>query len=435
MAYGAQGEVANSFWIDGVNVNNPRNGGMTMGYNQSWIEEVHVTGIGAPAEYGGFTGVVANYTTRSGGNDFHGLFETFFQNEKLSSTNVPDPGEETPFTTYDFSTQLGGPILRDKLWFFTGIQYPHTETPVPGTSVLKVDTFRKVIAKGTYQWNSNNTVQAFATWNEHSFEQTGTFRPEWRPETTYLKSENPQWSWNATWVSLFGPQTTFEGRFGGNNDHYRDIEDNPDVGYRFDGGTKISSQNNPGSADNLRSRLQMNAALSHHADNFLLGSHDFRFGVQIENSNFHTDYQYNGAYRYYDYFGDSSSRTSGFNYMLEGSPRQFSEFAQDDWQITDRFRMSLGVRFDHSRAYGYADDKLLFKTDTVSPRVGFVWLLEPESQTVIKFHFGRYYEAVQARMYGWNTGYFEPLVEERYENGEWVETFRLDFGEGQPTAG
>lgn len=133
MAYGAAGEVANSVWIDGVNISNPKAGDLTMGYSQNWIDEVHVTGIGAPAEYGGFTGVVANYTTRPGGNQFHGLFDTFFQNQNLTWSNVPNPRPEKPFTTYDVSAQLGGPILKDKLWFFSGIQFPHTETPTPGT--------------------------------------------------------------------------------------------------------------------------------------------------------------------------------------------------------------------------------------------------------------------------------------------------------------
>ncbi len=90
VAYGSEGENANAFSVDGVNVNSPRTGTIFGEYNYNWIEEVYVTGIGAPAEYGEFTGVTANFITRSGSNQFHGLFETFFQNENLTDTNTPD---------------------------------------------------------------------------------------------------------------------------------------------------------------------------------------------------------------------------------------------------------------------------------------------------------------------------------------------------------
>jgi len=113
----------------------------------NWIEELQVTGIGAPAEYGGFTGVVGNFITRSGGNQFHGLFETFFQNQNLISTNVPDPGPENPFKTYDISAQIGGPILRDKLWFFTGLELPHTEIQPLRFDGVSTDTQTKFITK------------------------------------------------------------------------------------------------------------------------------------------------------------------------------------------------------------------------------------------------------------------------------------------------
>jgi hypothetical protein len=417
MAYGAAGEVANSVWIDGVNVSNPNSGDLTMGYNQNWIDEVYVTGIGAPAEYGGFTGVVANYTTRSGGNQFHGLFDTFFQNQNLTWSNVPNPNPEKPFTTYDVSAQLGGPIVKDKLWFFSGIQFPHTETPTAGTESVTTDTFRKLITKATYQWNRNNTLQGFGTWNDQSNEREGS-TPTSLEEANHIKSENPQWSWNATWISLLGTQTNFEGRLGGTNDHFKHIEEDPDVSGHYDLGTGISSVNNVERTDYKRSRLQMNSALSHHADSYIQGSHDFRFGVQYERSNIVSRDHINGNYIYYDYFGAPYDRFFFNGYLLEASNHQTSTYVQDDWKIADRLTLSLGVRWDHNRGFG--DKGLVYATDPVAPRLGFVWLLDQENQTVIKAHFGDYYEALLTRLYG-ISGYIAPYIYQKYINGEWVD--------------
>ncbi|PWT90542.1 MAG: hypothetical protein C5B54_06980, partial [Acidobacteria bacterium] len=386
VAYGAIGEVANSYWIDGVNVSSPRRGDLTMSYSQNWIDQVHVTGIGAPAEYGGFTGVVANFVTRSGGPQFHGLFDTFFQNQNLTWTNVPDPGPKTPFKTYDLNAQLGGPVLRDKLWFFSGLEYPNTQTPTPGTDQLTTDIYRKLITKLTYKWDNNNTLQGFGIWDSHSFERTGS-TPTATPEANYAKNENPQWNWNATWISLLSPQTSFEVRLSGFNDHSRDIENNPDLSPHYDSGTGIGSVNSWSRLERKESRLQLNAVLSHHARNFIHGSHDFRFGVEFERSLFFYNYQYNGNYRYTDYFGAPQSRAYGGNYIIEDTNHRVSSYAEDEWSVTDRFKLSLGVRWDDNR--GYAVEKgLVFKNDPVAPRIGFIWVLDKENQTVIKAHYG-----------------------------------------------
>lgn len=424
MAYGAAGEIANSVWIDGVNVSNPKAGDLTMGYSQNWIDEIHVTGIGAPAEYGGFTGVVANYTTRSGGNQFHGLVDTFFQNQNLTWSNVPGARPEKPFTTYDFSSQLGGPILKDKLWFFSGIQFPHTETPTPGTEEVITETFRKVIAKTTYKWNQNNTLQGFGTWNELCNEREGS-KPNFLPEANYLKSENPQWSWNTTWTSLLGAQTNFEGRFGGTNDHFKDIEDQPGVASHYDRGTGIRSGNSPARGDTKRSRLQMNAALSHHAESFIQGNHDFRFGVQYERSDIVDAYYYNGNAKYSDNFGLPDSRILWYGYLLEAHNHQASTYLQDYWKIANPLTLSLGVRWDHNRGLG--DNGVVYATDPVAPRIGLIWLLDQEHQTVIKAHFGDYYDALVSRFYG-ESGYLGSYSFQSYIDGEWVETGGFEAG-------
>ena len=62
--------------IDGVDVSDPESGTIWLFANHNWIQEVQVIGLGANAEYGGFTGVASNSLFRSGSNMFNGLFET-----------------------------------------------------------------------------------------------------------------------------------------------------------------------------------------------------------------------------------------------------------------------------------------------------------------------------------------------------------------------
>src|SRR5262249_37246566 len=125
VAYGAGGSQANGYWFDGVDISNPVDGSYWVYPNYNWIEEVQVVGLGAPAEYGGFTGVISNSVSRSGSNDFHGLFETFYEKQSFVSNNVADP-ELQPNRVDLFSdntAQIGGRLIKDKLWFFTGAQW------------------------------------------------------------------------------------------------------------------------------------------------------------------------------------------------------------------------------------------------------------------------------------------------------------------------
>lgn len=80
--------------------------------------------------------------------------------------------------------------------------------------------------------------------------------------------------------------------------------------------------------------------------------------------------------------------------------------------------MSMGLRWDHNRGFG--DSGIVYATDPVAPRIGIVWLLDQEHQTVIKVHFGDYYDALLSRIYG-RSGYLGSSSYQRNIDGEWVE--------------
>lgn len=420
IAYGADGAKAIHAMVDGVTAGNPRGREVVfLDYDYNWIDEFQVTGIGAPAEYGRFTGVVGNFTTRSGSNRFHGLFETFFQNEDLTSSNVPDPGPETPFKTFDISAQVGGPILKDRLWFFAGLQHPHLENSAPGSEVsTNIET--KFITKLTYKWNDNNSLHGLVNSNVGSEEQGAG--PQLLPEAT-TKIRNVQSSWNVSWFSVITPQSNFEGRFGGFRSHFYDVEDRPDVPGHTDLGTGVISVNNITRYDETEARVQMNGALSHYAADFLLGSHDFRFGVQYENSDaFFVGY---AGILYLDYFGAPYMRYNISGREFDGTNESTGFYAQDEWNLTDRVNLSVGVRWDHNR--GTTDRGVVFATDPVAPRIGMVWILDRDNQTVIKAHYGDYYEALLNRNYSFLSDENVLQITELFNpaNGQWEEIRRF----------
>lgn len=433
VAYGGDGDMANSIWIDGVNVSSPSTGGSRdniAGYNYNWIDEAHVSGIGAPAEYGGFTGVVGNFTTRSGGPQYHGLFETFFQNQNLIATNTPNPGQEYPLKNYDFTAQVGGPILRDKLWFFSGIEYTFHQTHPFVYDGVTTDKLPKFLAKLNYKLNQNNSLQGFFHRND-PYSAGLDAGADVRPEATRTVAST-QSSWNAKWTSLFTAQTNFEGSLGGIYNHNQPVEDNPDLPGHHDLGTNIYSVNDIVREDFKESRVQLNAALSHYASDFLHGSHEFHFGVEFEHARSKQVDIYNGGWAYWDYFGEPSSRYMSY-FNAEGSNHRISIYAQDEWNIANHFSLSLGVRWDHNR--GSVDGAELFPSDPVAPRIGFVWSLNKDNQTVIKANYGDYYDAPLTRnFYFLKSGSgFTNEFQQINENGQWVSSGRTssqyDFGD------
>src|ERR1043165_2423789 len=109
----------NNFLIDGQPNKDTVNGGAASQFNQETIAEFQVLTAGFRAEFGQASGAVVNVITKSGGNDYHGLASIFFRNNAFDSSNSLDAGADVPFLQrWDGSVALGGPIVKDKVFFF-----------------------------------------------------------------------------------------------------------------------------------------------------------------------------------------------------------------------------------------------------------------------------------------------------------------------------
>ena len=127
VVYGSSG-AENAYVIDGVNTTGVAYGTQGKELNFDFIEELQVKTGGYAAEYGRSTGGVINVITKSGGNEFHGDAFGYYFDDSLQSTptdEVKDYREQYSGTYYvsgfrkaDLGADLGGPIVKDKLWFF-----------------------------------------------------------------------------------------------------------------------------------------------------------------------------------------------------------------------------------------------------------------------------------------------------------------------------
>ena len=106
----------NFYYFEGINVTDSVSGVAGAFINTEIIQQQNVTTGGLAAEFIGATGLVSNVVTKSGGNDFSGSVNYYLQNDSLVESNKNRADDS--FSTYDTAFTLGGPIARDKAWFF-----------------------------------------------------------------------------------------------------------------------------------------------------------------------------------------------------------------------------------------------------------------------------------------------------------------------------
>jgi carboxypeptidase family protein/TonB-dependent receptor-like protein len=117
----------NTYLIDGINVTNPHYGDILPDVTELDIDEVSIKRGGISAEYGRSAGMVVNAVTKSGTNDFHGQIRAEYQPDSF----VSDSKTATLQNKRDrelIAGALGGPVLRDRLWFYGSVNLPNVTT-------------------------------------------------------------------------------------------------------------------------------------------------------------------------------------------------------------------------------------------------------------------------------------------------------------------
>jgi len=167
---GASGSE-NMFFIDGTDITHIQTGLNAQDAAFEFVDEIQIKASGYAAEYGGSLGGVVNVITRSGGNEFHGEVIGYYQGSRLKGkerdslrldlyditkaeyVNYEDLYGKDSWSRYEFGFNLGGYILRDRLWFFGSF------LPVFDTTERNVEWTTAGFAPSDYQqdrtyWNA-----------------------------------------------------------------------------------------------------------------------------------------------------------------------------------------------------------------------------------------------------------------------------------------
>ena len=137
----------NFYYIDGINVTDPISGTFGANLNTEVIQEQKVLTGGIPAEFVGAPGLISNVVTKSGSNTWHGSANYFFQNDGLAADNKNSAKQE--FSTFDTAATLGGPILKDRLWFFGSYRRVERDDNV---TTLDTNQFIRTVNNSQDQW-------------------------------------------------------------------------------------------------------------------------------------------------------------------------------------------------------------------------------------------------------------------------------------------
>jgi outer membrane receptor protein involved in Fe transport len=417
----------NLFQLDGTDITDNFFGNALAAPNLDAIEEVEILSLGAPAEYGNVTGAVYNIVTRQGGNEFHGGLSYLNQSDALTGRNTTAAeecfGDEGclaaggfPFHRskyHDLSAQLGGPLVKDKLWFFVSAQLQRDGTATTGVDPVYGTTngYQRYLGKLNWQLGPGHRLQANLHHDDYD-QPYGTYPGAELATRVTRRGKTP--TPGLAYTGTLSPNTTIDVRYSGFYGTTTVLPTDPADPrdetryYDFDSGTTRGGYTFWYELESRRTTLAVK--VSHYAEEFLGGSHDFRFGVQYSRASAGGIYGYNDLV--YTYLLDGELQGYGYErspFSYEGDTAGAGVYLDDTFKVNDRLTLNLGLRYDHNRAYSAAQDELdesgqptgvrfpradYYTWKPWSPRLGFNLRLDGRGRTALKGHYGRYHRAI-----------------------------------------
>jgi hypothetical protein len=462
---GASG-LENRYVIDGIDTTDPQDGLSSVPMRAEFMEEVQVKSAGYMAEYGGSTGGVINAVTRSGRNTWHGGLLLDYENMDWNGSARPeleyapcpqcnlDDGAEA--VTYDNDTEtrldpgffIGGPILRDYLWFFGSYQpgIRNTERTVQWAS-FDPDTYEQdfQVDYATFNLTANIAssvlLKAGASISPSSTDGLLPNRDgqsdlpdqdDWAP--LGQERERETYSLTADWIATDSFVVSGRAGFYHTNTEdtgipFFDIIHNystSNTGEYLENYPEIpaNAQNGPGwFSDNLQTgvnakNIYERTSAGIDASWFVsaAGDHALKGGFQTEEiyNDVQSGYNADRILYYWDQShttteAESVTGTYGVFRLLnistlgEVKTSNNALFLQDAWSVLPNLTLNLGVRAEAEEVPNYGStgpaNSIEFDYgDKIAPRLGFAWDMFGDSTWKLYGSYGVYYDVTKYEM-------------------------------------
>ncbi|MEM7350872.1 MAG: TonB-dependent receptor [Acidobacteriota bacterium] len=193
----------NLYFFDGINVTDGTTGGNGADINTEIIQEQSVITGAIPAEFIGAPGLISNVVTKSGGNQFSGSVNYYFQDDSLSEDN--DHFANETFSNFDAAATLGGPIWKDKAWFFASYRATELERDI----IDENDDFLRTVKRtadqifGKATWALTDSDVLSFTYLTDPTDEDGDF-DRGVPNSADTTSEDGGERWSASYNRVWG---------------------------------------------------------------------------------------------------------------------------------------------------------------------------------------------------------------------------------------
>jgi hypothetical protein len=392
-------------------------------------------------------------TIKTGSNAFKSLVNYTYEGERFVGRNVDEANAARGDTGqpnilfYEAHLDLGGPVMRDKLWFYTAynrFKIDKIISGVPKFSTIGGETlqttdlgiFNNFTAKGTYRMSQKDTLVGYYQWGEKVKPYRGLSVTT--PPDSILAQDSDSWMYKGQWrrvwsnrlftdvnVGLFG--------FGWPMAPNVDFETNPprtDLGNGFNSGAGWLAGDAGGPFTFDRNKPQITVTSTYYLPE-KAGSHDLKVGFEWmdDQSKFGNNgnsgpilyRDRNGGTAEIEFFDFNSFETFGTGWTgPDDRNKRLAIFVQDRWALTDRLTLTLGLRYDRQQPYYPAairdpvlteifephstEETVLLTSNKIVPRLGVAYDPGGDGKSVIKAFYGRYYFNFADRLSNLNPG-------------------------------
>ncbi len=417
--YGSTG-AENVFYIDGVNTTGVEYGFQGKELNFEFIEAIDVKTGGYEAEFGKSTGGIINVITKSGGNEFHGDVFAYYDSDSVqrdAETIVATSGTTVGFGREDYGFDLGGYVVKDRLWFFAAYDR------VDNTNTNQVFTdLNRIVADGESQRDLGALKLTYKLSEGQSL--VGSFFQDPREDTGAITDASH--SINGEPLTYTGKQELggkdyalrYEGIFGSgwvlSAQAARHEEENS-VGPATAAGDVVQFRDvaadffQTGGFGLIQTKEFERDFFGASATRYFTG-HEVKLGVELEDQDATVTKRMSGGqqvdvfensvnpsrpiFRHFYWTTPDATIGNAPISQLVASPshENTTVFLQDKWAIRPSFTLSFGVRWDRQQIFDAAGTKQIDLKDDYAPRLGFIWDPAADGSSKVFGSYGRFYE-------------------------------------------